>query len=256
MIVDSHAHYDDEAFEEDREYLLQNLQQNEIECIINIGANVERSRKSIILSETYQHVYATVGVHPDDVGELNNKKFEELTELSFREKVVAIGEIGLDYSREEVDKDLQKKWFYAQLDLAKERKLPIVVHSRDAAKDTIDILKGEHGQEQRGIIHCYSYSVETAREFLKMGYYFGIGGVVTFKNAAKLKEAVKEIPLEHIVLETDCPYLAPTPFRGKRNDSRFLTYIAEEIAMLKGISVEAVIAATTQNTKTIYQIKE
>lgn len=256
MIIDSHAHYDDEAFEEDREQLLSKLQENGIECIVNIGANVERSRLSIALSEIYPHVYATVGVHPDDVGELNDKKFEELRQLSFHEQVVAIGEIGLDYSREELDKELQKKWFLAQLDLAKERDLPIVVHSRDAAKDTIDILKGEHGQGQKGIIHCYSYSVETAREFIKMGYYFGIGGVVTFKNAAKLKEAVKEIPLDRIVLETDCPYLAPTPFRGKRNDSTFLSYIAEEIAIIKEISVEDVIAVTTQNTKTIYQIKE
>ncbi|MFI3201021.1 MAG: TatD family hydrolase [Eubacteriales bacterium] len=256
MIIDSHSHYDDEAFDEDRETLLSSLEENGIECIVNIGANVARSRLSIELSEKHQRVYATVGVHPDDVEELNDDKFEELRKLSLHEKVVAIGEIGLDYSREEFNKDLQKKWFLAQLDLAKERNLPVVIHSRDAAKDTLDLLKGQHGEGQKGIIHCYSYSVEIAREFLSLGYYFGIGGVVTFKNAVKLKEAVREIPLERIVLETDCPYLAPTPFRGKRNDSKFLNYIVEEIANLKGIKPKEVMQITTENTKLIYQLKE
>ncbi|MFI3176006.1 MAG: TatD family hydrolase [Eubacteriales bacterium] len=256
MIIDSHAHYDDDAFTEDREELLRGLPEAGIEAVVNIGANIERSRESIALSEQYAHVYATVGVHPDDIGELSLEKIEELRELAKHKKVVAIGEFGLDYSREEHDKEIQKKWFQAQLELALECNLPIVIHSRDAAKDTLEMLKGPYGKGQRGIIHCYSYSVEVAREFLKLGYSFGIGGVATFKNAKKLKEAIAEIPLERIVLETDCPYLAPTPYRGKRNDSTYLPLIAEEIATIKEIDVEMVIQVTTKNARTIYQLNE
>ncbi len=256
VIIDSHAHYDDDAFTEDREELLQRLPEAGIEAVVNIGANIERSRESIALSEQYNHVYATVGVHPDDIGEFSLEKIEELRALAKHEKVVAIGEFGLDYSRDECDKEAQKQWFEAQLELARECDLPIVIHSRDAAKDTLDILKGPYGTGQRGIIHCYSYSVEVAREFLGLGYLFGIGGVATFKNAKKLKEAIEEIPLERIVLETDCPYLAPTPYRGKRNDSTYLPLIAEEIATIKQIDVETVIQVTRKNAKTIYQLKE
>ncbi len=256
MIIDSHAHYDDEAFIEDRDFILSNLQDNGIELVVNIGASMQMSEDSVALSNCYDHVYAVVGVHPDEVAELDEAKIEVLRNWSTNKKVVAIGEIGLDYSRENCDKELQKEWFCRQLDLARECDLPVVVHSRDASKDTLDILQGSHGVGQRGIIHCYSYSAETAKAYLKMGYYFGIGGVVTFKNAVKLKEAVALIPLDRIVLETDCPYLAPTPHRGKRNDSSYLTLVAEEIAKIKGITVEEVIEQTTKNSKRIYEIAE
>ena len=167
--------------------------------------------------------------------------------------MVAVGEIGLDYYWDNESHDVQKKWFIRQLDLARELDLPVIIHSRDAAADTLEIMK-EHGRGLRGVIHCFSYSIELAREYLKMGFHIGIGGVVTFKNGKKLKEIAQEIPLDRILLETDCPYLAPVPFRGKRNSSIYISYIAEEIANLKGISYEEVVAQTEQNGKKLFGI--
>ena len=255
MIIDSHAHYDDEAFEEDRDNLLQSMQSNGIEKIINVGANIKGSRASIALSEQYPFIYAAVGVHPSDTEELNEEKMAWLKEVSKKEKVVAIGEIGLDYYWDKEGHDLQKYWFIRQLELAGEKKLPVMIHSREAAADTMEIMK-KYGKDRNGVIHCYSYSPEMAQEYVKMGYFIGVGGVVTFKNAKKLKETVKEIPLESIVLETDCPYLAPEPFRGKRNCSLYISYVAEKIAELKGISAEEVIRQTEENAKQLYQIDE
>ena len=254
MIFDTHAHYDDDAFDEDRDALLAGMQEAGVESIVNIGASMASSKRSLELAKKYSFIYAAVGVHPDEVGELNEEKLQQLREWSMHEKVKAIGEIGLDYYWDKEGHDLQKHWFMRQMELAHERKLPMIVHSREAAKDTLDMVTAAKPLNLSGIIHCYSYSVEQAREYLNMGYYLGIGGVLTFKNAKKLKEVAEYAPLSQIVLETDCPYLAPVPFRGKRNDSSKLRYVAEELAAIKQVSVEEVIRMTTENGKKLYGI--
>lgn len=252
MIFESHAHFDDKAFDEDRDEVLNSFVKNGIECVINVGANIETTKKTIELTEKYSFVYGSIGVHPNDVEELNEEKIEWLKSKSFLEKVVAIGEIGLDYYYDEPDRELQKKWFIRQLELAKEVELPVIIHSRDAAKDTADILKNEKAEEIGGVIHCYSYTKEMASEFLQMGFYIGIGGVVTFKNGKKLKEAIDYIPLESILLETDSPYLSPEPYRGKRNSSLNIPHIAKAIADIKGISYEEVVEVTNRNGRNLF----
>ena len=254
MIFDTHAHYDDDAFDEDRDVLLSGMKEQNVEYIVNVGASMASSERSIKLAEKYPFVYAAVGVHPDEVGELDEEKFTKLREWTAHEKVKAVGEIGLDYYWDKEKHDLQKHWFMRQMELASEVKLPMIVHSREAAKDTLDMVIAAKPLNLSGIIHCYSYSVEQAREYLNMGYYIGIGGVVTFKNAKKLKEVAEYTPLSQIVLETDCPYLAPTPFRGKRNDSSKIAYVAEELAAIKQVSVEEVIRITNENGRRLYNI--
>ena len=254
MIFDTHAHYDDDAFDEDRDVLLSGMKEAGVEYIVNIGASMASSKRSVALAEKYPFMYAAVGVHPDEVGELDEEKFATLKEWAKHEKVKAIGEIGLDYYWDKEGHDLQKHWFLRQMELAHEMKLPMIVHSREAAKDTLDMVIAAKPLELSGIIHCYSYSVEQAREYLNMGYYIGIGGVLTFKNGKKLKEVAEYTPLSQIVLETDCPYLAPVPYRGKRNDSSKLSYVAEELAAIKQISVEEVIRITTENGRKLYHI--
>ena len=254
MIFDTHAHYDDDAFDEDRDALLTGMREAGVEYIVNIGASMASSERSLQLAKKYPFIYAAVGVHPDEVGELNEEKFEKLREWSMDEKVKAIGEIGLDYYWDKEGHDLQKHWFLRQMELAHERNLPMIVHSREAAKDTLDMVIAAKPLELSGIIHCYSYSVEQAREYLNMGYYLGIGGVLTFKNAKKLKEVAEYAPLSQIVLETDCPYLAPVPFRGKRNDSAKIIHVAEELAAIKQVSVEDVLRVTNENGRKLYDI--
>ena len=254
MIFDTHAHYDDDAFDEDRDVLLSGMGEQNVEYIVNVGASMASSERSIKLAEKYPFVYAAVGVHPDEVGELDEEKFEKLRKWTSHEKVKAVGEIGLDYYWDKEKHDLQKHWFMRQMELASEVKLPIIVHSREAAKDTLDMVIAAKPLNLSGIIHCYSYSVEIAREYLNMGYYLGIGGVLTFKNAKKLKEVAEYTPLSQIVLETDCPYLAPVPFRAKRNDSSKLSYVAEELAAIKQIPVEEVIRITNENGRKLYNI--
>ena len=254
MIFDTHAHYDDDAFDEDRDVLLSGMREQNVEYIVNVGASMASSERSIKLAEKYPFVYAAVGVHPDEVGELDEEKFAKLREWTSHEKVKAVGEIGLDYYWDKEKHDLQKHWFMRQMELASEVKLPMIVHSREAAKDTLDMVIAAKPLNLSGIIHCYSYSVEQAREYLNMGYYIGIGGVVTFKNAKKLKEVAEYTPLSQIVLETDCPYLAPTPFRGKRNDSSKIAYVAEELAAIKQVPVEEVIRITNENGRRLYNI--
>lgn len=254
MIFDTHAHYDDDAFDEDRDELLSGMAAKNVEYIVNVGASIESSKRSIALAEKYPFIYAAVGVHPDEVGELDDEKYEKLREWTTHEKVKAVGEIGLDYYWDKEQHDLQKHWFMRQMELAHEVNLPIIVHSREAAKDTLDMIIAAKPLDLSGIIHCYSYSVEQAREYLNMGYYIGIGGVLTFKNAKKLKEVAEYAPLSRIVLETDCPYLAPTPYRGKRNDSSKLSYVVEELAAIKQMPVEEVIRITNENGKKLYHI--
>jgi len=253
MIFESHAHYDDEAFDEDRDELLKSLMDNGIDYVVNVGASMESTRSSIELASKYDFIYAAIGVHPSEIGGLTENDIEWLkNEALYNKKVVAIGEIGLDYHWEEPERDIQKIWFERQLELAREVKLPVIIHSRDAAKDTLDIMNDHKAEQIGGVVHCYSYSKETAKEYVDMGFYFGIGGVVTFKNAKKVKEAVEYIPLDRILLETDCPYLSPEPNRGKRNSSLNIPYIAHAIAQLKGIEYDELIRITSQNAKKMY----
>ena len=254
MIFDSHAHYDDEAFDKDRDCLLSTLEEQGVGCIVNVGASFQGAKDSVELSMRYPHVYAAVGVHPDHVGELDEVKMQHLREMCTMEKTVAVGEIGLDYYWDEPDADIQKKWFIRQLNLALEVDKPIIIHSREAAKDTADILLSDEYKELRGVIHCYSYSPEMAKQYFDAGYYLGVGGVVTYKNAKKLVDTVSMMPLERILLETDSPYLTPVPNRGKRNSSLNLPYVVEKIAQLKNVSEDEVIAVTNENARKLFQI--
>lgn len=254
MIFDTHAHYDDAQFDTDREALLQSLNENGIGRVVNIGANIESTKSSVALAEKYPFIYAAVGVHPSDANQLDENVYQWLKSLTVHKKVVAVGEIGLDYywDKEAAVRENQRKWFVRQLELARECKLPVSVHSRDAAKDTLDIVK-QHGRDVGGVIHCFSYGVELAREYLNMDYYIGVGGVVTFSNAKNIKEVVAYAPMDRLVIETDCPYLAPVPNRGKRNSSLNLPYVVRTISEIKGISPEEVEAITWKNGMDLYR---
>lgn len=254
MIIDTHAHYDDGQFDADRDELLNSMHDGGIGLIVNAGSTLESWEKIRKLMEDYPFIYGAIGIHPDEVGMLTEEHMDEMERLLDLEKIVAVGEIGLDYYWDNESHDIQKKWFIRQLEIAREKRLPVIIHSREAAADTMDIMR-EYAAGMRAVIHCYSYSVEMAKEYVKMGYYIGVGGVVTFKNAKKLKNVVEEIPLTSIVLETDCPYLAPEPYRGKRNSSLYLPYVAEKIAELKGVSEEEVIRQTEENSRILYNLR-
>ncbi len=256
-IFDTHAHYDDRAFNEDREELIASLKEKGVEAVTNIAVTINSSKVAVEYTKKYDFFYGTVGVHPSDAYKEKLEDIDVLRKLALaNEKIVAIGEIGLDYHYDDTDKPMQKTWFEAQMDLARELKLPIVVHSRDAAKDTLDIMRASKALDIGGVVHCYSYSKEQARDYLNMGYYFGIGGVLTFKNAKAIKEVVDYVPLDHIVLETDSPYLSPDPFRSKRNDSSRLPYVAAAIADIKHVPVEQVYEETWNNAHKLYRIKQ
>lgn len=254
MIFESHAHYEDKKFESDRGAILESLQKNGIGTVVNVASSLETVSATLDLTRQYDFIYGAVGVHPEETAELNEENFAWLREQTKQDKVVAVGEIGLDYYWDEPERSIQKQWFDRQMDLAREVKLPMIIHSREAAKDTLDMMKAKKAGEIGGVIHCFSYGKEMAREYLSMGFYLGIGGVVTFSNAKKLKEVVEYAPLDRILLETDCPYLAPVPNRGKRNSSLNLIYVAEEIARIKGISSQEVIQVTEKNAKKMYQV--
>lgn len=254
MIIESHTHMDDSAFDEDRDSLIREIKNSGVEYMMNISAGLKSIKTSIELAKQYDFIYASVGVHPSESQELNNEKFKWLKEQLSFEKVKAIGEIGLDYYWQEPEKEIQQYWFREQLRLAHEVDLPVIIHSREAAADTYKIMKEENADKLNGVIHCFSYTKETARDYLNWNYYFGIGGVITFQNAKKLKEAVEYIPIENIVLETDSPYLAPIPFRGKRNSSLNLPLIAQGIADIKKMDVEKVMEITSQNAKKLYRL--
>ena len=252
MIFETHAHYDDEAFEADRENVLDSMNANGIGRIVNACASIESLKDTAALMEKYPFVHGAFGIHPDDAEKMTEETLEEIRRLVRLPKAVAVGEIGLDYywHKEEEEHEIQKKMFRAQMEIAREEKLPFMIHSREAAKDTLDIVKDcVNGGMYGGIIHCFSYGKEMAREYLNMGLYLGVGGVVTFKNAKKLKEVVEYAPLSQIVLETDSPYLSPEPNRGKRNDSRNLVFVAREIARIKGVTEEEVVAVTEGNAE-------
>lgn len=279
-IFDTHAHLCDAAFDEDREAIIADLGTHGVGAFTEIGFDLPSSRAALALAERYPQVYAAVGFHPDHSDHLRDEDVETLRKMVENDqKIVAIGEIGLDYhyTREGIlrraaasgqepdpeslatadpEPEIQKACFRRMLQLARALGLPINVHSREAAQDTYDLIVEEHGYENSGIIHCFGYPVEMAERFVKLGLYVGVGGVVTFKNARKLKEVVERIPIERIVLETDCPYMAPVPKRGTRNDPRNLPYVVEEIAALRQMDPAEVIRITTENAKRVYRIEE
>lgn len=254
MIFDTHAHYDDKAFDANRDELLAQMESAGIAGIVNVGASLRGVLASQDLAEKYPFVYAAVGVHPDEAGALDEKTLEWMYELCSRPKSVAVGEIGLDYYWDKESHELQKQWFIRQLEMAKDTGLPVNIHSREAAQDTFDIIKAHHAGTTGGIIHCFSSSAQMALEYVKLGYDIGIGGVVTFKNARVLKEVVQAVPLGNIVIETDCPYLAPAPNRGKRNSSLYLPLVIQEIARIKELEPQEVENAVYANALRVYQM--
>jgi len=254
MIFETHAHYDNEAFDEDREALLLSLPEKGIGTIVNVGASIKSTAASIELAQRYPFIYAAAGVHPSETAELNEENFAWLQAQCMHDKVVAVGEIGLDYYWDTTSRDIQKLWFARQLALAKKVNKPVIIHSREAAKDTYDMLVNQNAADTGGVIHCYSYSVEMALDYVKMGFYIGIGGVVTFKNAKKMVEVVEAIPIEKLLLETDSPYLAPQPYRGQRNTSLNLIYVAQKIAEIKKMPYDEVVAVTECNARKMYRL--
>ena len=256
MLFDSHAHLNDERFDEDREELISSLNEKGVDLVVNPGACMKTSAESVELANKYDFIYAAVGVHPHDVKDLTEDDIQELKRMAIEnEKVVAIGEIGLDYYYDAEYKELQKKWFKRQIELANELKLPIIIHDRDAHQDTFEIIKNTKSPEIGCVLHCYSGNVELAKEYVKMGCYISIPGTVTFKNNKKTREVAKEIPLEYLLIETDSPYMAPEPHRGKRNDPSLVAFVADKIAQEKGISHENVCEATKENAKRLFNIK-
>jgi TatD DNase family protein len=254
MTFETHAHYDDDRFNEDRDEMIRQLPEAGVGVVINCGASPKSSRTTLALAEKYPHMYAAIGVHPSDISKMEDDFLDWMKEKAGWDKTVAIGEIGLDYywDKEPEVQEQQRYWFGRQMEVARETGLPIIVHSRDAAADTMQVMKAHRAEEIPGVIHCYSYSKEMAMEFIKTGYYIGVGGVVTFKNAKKLIETVETIPLERILLETDCPYMAPEPYRGKRNSSLYLPYVIEKIAELKGVTVAEVERITEENARKLF----
>ena len=252
MIFETHAHYDDEKFDEDRAELLSSMQENGIGRIINVSANLESLENARKLMEAYPFIYGAFGLHPDEVGDLNEDVMARMLELCRMEKAVAVGEIGLDYHYEDIPRERQQAAFRAQMALALELNLPVIVHEREAHEDGLRIV--EEFPEVTGVFHCYSGSAEMAKWLIARGWYIGFTGVLTFKNARKAVETAAAIPLDRIVLETDCPYMSPEPFRGKRNDPGKLYRMAERLAEIRGISVEEVHAATMENGKRLYRI--
>ena len=253
MLFDTHAHVNDPAFDADRDILLASLPEQGVGLMANIGCCLNSSRDCSAMAEKYAHVYATVGSHPDSANEVNEDVLEEYRKLCKQNpKIKAIGEIGLDYYYEDIPREIQKKAFLMQLELARELGLPVVVHERDAHQDGMDIIR--QFPDVTGVFHCYSGSAEMARQLVKLGWYIGFTGVLTFKNARKAVETAQSIPLDRIVIETDCPFMSPEPFRGKRNDPRRVRFVAEKLAELRGITPEEAERITFENGKKLYRI--
>lgn len=254
MLFDTHAHYDDERFDDDREAVLASLPENGVELVINAGSDMPSSRKSVELAEKYPYIYAAVGVHPHEAKSLTQADIAELKQLSVNSRVVAIGEIGLDYHYDLSPRDVQRSAFARQISLAKEVGLPFVVHEREACADCLDILRTEGIGARGGVMHCFSGSRETAKILLDMGMYLSVGGPVTFKNNVKTVDVVAYAPLDRLFIETDSPYLAPVPMRGRRNNSAYVRYVAKKIAEIKGIEAAEVVETTKNNAKRFFAI--
>ena len=255
IIADTHAHYDDPSFDADRDQLFAGAKSRGIGLIVNVGATLEGARASLAYARKYPVVRAACGIHPDECGVMDQQVMDELEEMCRAKECVAVGEIGLDYHWMTQSREIQQKWFIRQMELAVKTDLPINVHSRDSAKDTFDLIKAHHAGTTGGVIHCFSGSAQLASDYVKMGYMIGVGGVVTFKNARVLKEVVDQVPLENIVTETDCPYLAPHPFRGKRNESSYISYVIRQIAEIKGTDEEETAAILFDNACRVYRIE-
>lgn len=252
MIYETHTHFDDASFDSDRDEAIQKAVSAGVSAFINVASSMSTSKSSMELAHKYPFFRSSVGVHPEECAALSESDMDILAGYAEDEAVVAIGEIGLDYYWDEPERDIQKKWFCRQIELARKVNLPLIIHSRDAAADTYDILVSEKAKDVGGIMHCYSYSSQMADKFLDLGFYIGVGGVVTFKNGKKLREVVEHIPMERIVVETDSPYMAPVPNRGKRNTSEYLPYIIKEIAAIKGLTPEEVESVTYNNALKLF----
>lgn len=254
MIFDSHVHYEDAAFDADREEILGALMRAGIGRVVDVGSSHDTSKAAIELAHRYSHVYAAAGVHPSDCMELESIGLSWLDEMASDPRCVAIGEIGLDYHWDEPARDVQKKWFRAQLEAAMRLDKPVIIHSRDAAQDTYDIMRETCGESISAVVHCFSYEWDMARRFLDLGCYIGIGGVLTYKNGRKQKEIVSRIPADRLLLETDCPYLPPVPHRGERNSSLYLPLVIREMASLRGVSTSEIERLTWENANRFYRI--
>lgn len=254
-IFESHAHYEDEAFDEDREEIMAALPANDIEYVVNVGSTVKSCRQCVDLAKEYPYVYAALGIHPSEIKTVSEEDMGWIRQrAAYDDKVVAVGEIGLDYYWDKDNKDRQKEFFVRQLEMAKDIGLPVIIHSRDAAADTWEIMKTHNAEECGGVVHCFSYPKEEAAKYLDMGFNIGLGGALTFKNAVKVREVAAYVPIESILLETDCPYMAPVPVRGQRNSSLNLPYIARMIAEIKNLDYETVVRITNENARRMYRI--
>jgi TatD DNase family protein len=254
MLFDTHAHLDDDRFDEDRKQVIEQCKAEGVELILNAASNLNTSLKSIELAKEYDFIYAAVGVHPHDAKSMDSKTIDVLRDLAANPKVKAIGEIGLDYHYDFSPRDVQKQMFMMQIDLAKQLKLPIIVHDRESHGDIMDIFNKMNVKDMGGVLHSFSGSVEMARECVKLGFYLSISGPLTFKNNVKTVEVVREIPLDMLLIETDSPYLSPTPYRGQRNYPGYVRYVAEKIAEIKGLSFEEVAKKTLENGKKLFDI--
>ena len=250
---DSHAHYNDEKFEQDRDELINNIYNEGVTKIINAGYSLESSKDAIKIAENYDFMNVIVGISPNDINDFKQENLQEIEELAKNKKVVAIGEIGLDYYWNKDNKDLQKQIFISQIEIANKLNVPIVIHTREAIYDTLEILKNNNCNK-KGVFHCCPLNVDLVREGLKLGFYISFAGPITFKNSKNASEIIKMVPLDKMLIETDSPYLSPEPLRGKRNDSRNVKYMAQKIADVKGISLEEVAKVTYNNAKTIFGI--
>nr|WP_300090223.1 TatD family hydrolase [Sedimentibacter sp.] len=251
-LTDSHAHLDDESFDGDREEIINSLYDNDVDTVLNPGADLKTSQNAVKLAERYPFIYAAVGCHPHDSKFMDDNTMNLFRDLANNKKVIAIGEIGLDYYYDNSDRETQRKWFREQIRLAKELDLPYIVHDRDAHEDVFKIMKEEHYSGTRGILHCYSSSVEMAREFIKLGFYISLGGPVTFKKSKTPKLVAYDVPFDRLLIETDSPYLTPEPFRGKRNEPKYVKYVAEEIAAIRSVTAEEVAERTSINFKQLF----
>jgi TatD DNase family protein len=252
ILFDTHAHYDDRRFDKDRDALLASMPEQGVGYICNIGCDMPTSHQSVALAEAHDHVYAVVGIHPHSAAEATEEDYAALEQLSRHPKVLALGEMGLDYHYDFSPRDVQRQVFARQMELAGRLNLPVVIHEREACQDVLEVVR-QH-KVCRGVYHCYSGSAETARELVQLGYYLGFNGVITFDNARRSHEVIRNVPLERLLLETDCPYLTPVPHRGKRNDSGLMKYSLQKMAELRGSSYEEMVAATEQNAKRLFGI--
>lgn len=256
MFFDSHAHYDDKRFDDDRQEIIKNAFDNDVSYILNASSSRQSVAKTISLANEFENVYAAIGIHPHDAKDIDEDFIKKLISYEKNQKVVAVGEIGLDYHYDFSPRDTQKFWFKRQINLAKDLKLPIIIHDREAHQDVLDIVKSEEAQDVGGVFHCFSGSVEMAKEVLSNNFYISLAGPITFKNARKAVEVAEYVPIDRLLIETDSPYLTPEPHRGKRNYSAYVKFIAQKIADIKGMDLEEVAQKTTDNAKRLFKTSE